>query len=79
MFDVVIKGYECFYEVMKEKDEIYMKLDFSDEDGICVVEFEGEFVEMNGWNVEVDVVNFLFGLGIDLILYDKKMVELENN
>lgn len=64
---------------MKEKDEIYMKFDFSDEDGICVVEFEGEFVEMNGWNVEVDVVNLLLGLGIEFDLYDKNMFEFENN
>lgn len=49
-------GYKCFYEVMKEKDVIYMKEDFLDEDGICVVELEGEFVEFDGWEVEFEAV-----------------------
>ena len=54
VLDVVIKGHERLYEVMKEKDEIYMKPDFSDEDGIRAAELEGEFAEMNGWNAEAD-------------------------
>ena len=62
VLDVVIKGHERLYEVMKEKDEIYMKPDFSDEDGIRA-ELEGEFAEMNGWNAEVDA-SLLSGLGI---------------
>ena len=65
MLDVVIKGHERLYEVMKEKDEIYMKPDFSDEDGIRAAELEGEFAEMNGWNAEADAANLLSGLGID--------------
>ena len=63
MLDVVIKGHERLYEVMK--DEIYMKPDFSDEDGIRAAELEGEFAEMNGWNAEADAANLLSGLGID--------------
>lgn len=71
MLDVVIKGHERLYEVMKEKDEIYMKPDFSDEDGIRAAELEGEFAEMNGWNAEADAANLLSGLGIDPTLHDK--------
>lgn len=72
VLDVVIKGHERLYEVMKEKDEIYMKPDFSDEDGIRAAELEGEFAEMNGWNAEADAANLLSGLGIDPTLHDKK-------
>ena len=78
VLDVVIKGHERLYEVMKEKDEIYMKPDFSDEDGIRAAELEGEFAEMNGWNAEADA-NLLSGLGIQADLHDRKMSELENN
>lgn len=53
-----------------------MKEDFSDEDGMCVVEFEGEFVEFNGWEVELEVVIFFKGLGIGEDFYDKKLLEL---
>ncbi|WYV94631.1 ATP-binding cassette domain-containing protein [Staphylococcus aureus] len=78
VLDVVIKGHERLYEVMKEKDEIYMKPDFSDEDGIRAAELEGEFAEMNGWNAEADAANLLSGLGIDPTLHDKKMAEFAN-
>ena len=64
---------------MKEKDEIYMKPDFSDEDGIRAAELEGEFAEMNGWNAEADAGSLLSGLGIPAELHDKTMSELENN
>ena len=64
---------------MKEKDEIYMKPDFSDEDGIRAAELEGEFAEMNGWNAEADAASLLSGLGISADLHDKQMSELENN
>ncbi|MBF7018737.1 ATP-binding cassette domain-containing protein [Staphylococcus sp. 18_1_E_LY] len=79
VLDVVIKGHERLYEVMKEKDEIYMKPDFSDEDGIKAAELEGEFAEMNGWNAEADAGSLLSGLGISADLQDKNMSELENN
>ncbi|WP_447084272.1 ATP-binding cassette domain-containing protein, partial [Staphylococcus aureus] len=58
---------------------IYMKPDFSDEDGIRAAELEGEFAEMNGWNAEADAANLLSGLGIEPDLHDKNMSELENN
>ena len=75
VLDVVIKGHEHLYEVMKEKDEIYMKPDFSDEDGIRAAELEGEFAEMNGWNGGRCFL--LSGLGISADLHDKQMSELK--
>ena len=78
VLDVVIKGHERLFEVMKEKDEIYMKPDFSDEDGIRAAELEGEFAEMNGWNAEADAGSY-YRLGITPDLHDKQMSELENN
>ena len=79
VLDVVIKGHERLYEVMKEKDEIYMKPDFSDEDGIRAAELEGEFAEMNGLERRADAASLLSGLGISADLHDKQMSELENN
>ena len=58
-------GNKRLYDVMKEKDAIYMKPDFSDEDGIKAAELEGEFAEMNGWEAESDAANLLNGLGVD--------------
>ena len=78
VLDVVIKGHERLYEVMKEKDEIYMKPDFSDEDGIRAAELEGEFAEMNGWNAEATRF-FTFRFRHICDLHDKQMSELENN
>ncbi len=63
--DTVILGNPRLYEVMKEKDAIYMKEDFSDEDGIRAAELEAEFAEMNGWEAESDAANILNGLGVD--------------
>ena len=63
--DTVIQGNSRLYEVMKEKDAIYMKEDFSDEDGIRAAELEAEFAEMNGWEAESDAANLLNGLGVD--------------
>lgn len=79
VLDVVLMGHEQLYSIMKEKDEIYMKPDFSDEDGIRAAELEGEFGEMGGWTAESDAESLLHGLGIDASLVDKKMSELENN
>src|SRR5690625_1571981 len=64
---------------MKEKNEIYMKPDFSDEDGIRAAEVEGEFGEMGGWTAEADAEGLLHGLGIGPELMDSQMSELENN
>lgn len=72
----VIMGYARLYEVMQEKDAIYMKADFTDEDGIKAAELEGEFAEMNGWESESEAAILLKGLGISEDLHTKKMAEL---
>lgn len=64
VLEVVMMGYEQLYSVRKEKDEIYMKPDFSDEDGMRAAELEGEFAEMNGYEAESDAAVLLQGLGI---------------
>ena len=65
VLDTVIMGNARLYEIMKEKDAIYMKPDFSDEDGVRAAELEGEFAEMNGWEAESDAATLLNGLGVD--------------
>ncbi|WLR43365.1 ATP-binding cassette domain-containing protein [Bacillus carboniphilus] len=72
----VIMGYKRLYEVMQEKDAIYMKPDFSDEDGIKAAELEGEFAEMNGWEAESEAAILLKGLGISEELHTKKMADI---
>ena len=79
VLDVVLMGHEKLWEVMKEKNEIYMKPDFSDEDGIRAAELEGEFGEMGGWTAEPDAEELLHGLGIGSQLIDNKMADLETN
>ena len=74
--DTVIMGNARLYEVMKEKDEIYAKPDFSDEDGIKVSELEAEFAEMNGWEAESDAESLLNGLGIETEFHRQLMKEL---
>ncbi len=69
VLDTVIMGNRHLYDVMKEKDAIYMKEDFTDEDGIRAAELEGEFAEMDGWNAESDAATLLNGLGIDTELH----------
>mgnify|MGYP002798666658 CR=1 FL=1 len=64
VLDTVIMGNQRLYDIMKEKDAIYMKEDFTDEDGIRASELEGEFAEMDGWNAESDAATLLNGLGI---------------
>lgn len=73
---VVIMGHSRLFEVMQEKDAIYMKADFSDEDGMRAAELEGEFAELNGWEAESEAAILLKGLGIDEELHSKKMAEL---
>ncbi|THE13311.1 ATP-binding cassette domain-containing protein [Bacillus timonensis] len=73
---VVIMGHARLYEVMQEKDAIYMKADFSDEDGMRAAELEGEFAELNGWEAESEAAILLKGLGIPEELHTKKMAEL---
>jgi ATPase components of ABC transporters with duplicated ATPase domains len=81
-FDVlstVIMGNQRLYDIMKEKDEIYAKEDFTEEDGIKASELEGEFATLNGWEAESDAATLLNGLGIDTELHDKKMSELRGS
>lgn len=73
---VVIMGHTRLYEVMQEKDAIYMKADFTDEDGMKAAELEGEFAELNGWEAESEAAILLKGLGIGEELHTKKMQEL---
>ena len=72
----VMMGHKRLYEVMQEKDAIYMKADFSDEDGIRAAELEGEFAELNGWEAEPEASSLLQGLNIPESLHDLKMAEL---
>ena len=76
VLDTVIMGNKRLYAVMKEKDAIYMKPDFSDEDGIKAAELEGEFAEMNGWEAESDAANLLNGLGVDTEYHYNLMKDL---
>lgn len=69
VLDTVIMGNARLYQIMKEKDAIYMKADFTDEDGIKAAELEGEFATMNGWEAESDAANLLNGLGIETELH----------
>lgn len=75
----VIMGHRRLYEIMEEKDALYAKPDFSDEDGIKASELEGEFAELNGWQAEAEAGELLIGLGITTDLHDKKMNELDGS
>ncbi len=75
--ETVIMGHKRLYDIMKEKDEIYQKTEFTDEDGIRASELEGEFAELDGWNAESDAEKLLNGLGLDDSIYDKKMSEIK--
>ena len=77
VIQVVIMGHARLYEVMQEKDAIYMKADFTDEDGMRAAELEGEFAELNGWEAEPEAAILLKGLGIPEELHNKKMAELD--
>lgn len=77
VLDTVILGNKRLYEIMKEKDAIYAKEDFTDEDGVRASELEGEFADLNGWEAESDVATLLNGLGIDTDLHYVYMRELD--
>jgi len=79
VMDVVIMGNERLYEIMKEKDAIYAKEDFSDEDGIRASELEAEFAEMDGWEAESNAAMLLNGLGIDTEYHYAVMNSLNGN
>lgn len=77
--ETVIMGHSRLFSIMKEKDALYAKADFSEEDGMRAGELEGEFAELNGWDAESDAAALLIGLGISRDLHDKKMSELSGN
>lgn len=79
VMDVVIMGNARLYEIMKEKDEIYAKEDFTDEDGIRASELEAEFAEMDGWDAETNAAVLLNGLGIDTGLHYSIMSDLNGS
>ena len=76
VMDTVIMGNARLYEIMKEKDAIYAKEDFSDEDGIRASELEAEFADMDGWEAESDAATLLNGLGIETDLHYSMMKDL---
>lgn len=78
VIDVVMMGHERLWDVMKRKNEIYMKDPFTEEDGIIAAELEGEFAEMDGWSAESDAAQLLEGLGISVEYHDLLMGELDN-
>ena len=77
--DTVIMGNARLYEIMKEKDAIYAKEDFSDEDGIRASELEAEFAEMEGWDADTNAAMLLNGLGIETELHNVQMSELDGS
>lgn len=76
VLETVIMGHERLYQVMQEKDAVYMKEDFTDEDGIRAAELEGEFAELDGWEAEPEAAVLLQGLNIPESLHQQKMSEL---
>ncbi|SFS30399.1 ABC-F family ATP-binding cassette domain-containing protein [Marininema halotolerans] len=79
VLQTVIMGHERLYAIMQEKDALYAKPDFSDEDGVRAAELEGEFAELNGWEAEPEAAQLLSGLGVLEELHSKKMKDLEGN
>ena len=79
VLDTVIMGYQKLYDVRKEREEIYLKEDFSEEDGIRAAELESEFAELGGWEAEADAGVLLDGLGIPVAMHDKLMSDIEDN
>ncbi|MEX2380044.1 MAG: ATP-binding cassette domain-containing protein [Vicingaceae bacterium] len=79
VLDTVIMGHKKLWEIMKAKDAIYAKADFSEEDGIKASELEAEFAEMDGWNAESDAATLLSGLGIEEADHYKAMKDLSGN
>ncbi|MCG8477409.1 MAG: ATP-binding cassette domain-containing protein [Cytophagales bacterium] len=79
VLETVLRGHEELYRIMKEKDEIYMKEDFSEEDGIRASELEAQFAEMDGWNAESDAATLLSGLRVKEELHYRQMSELSGS
>ncbi|NMA23497.1 MAG: ATP-binding cassette domain-containing protein, partial [Spirochaetales bacterium] len=79
VMETVIMGYEKLYSVMKERDEIYAKEDFTEEDGLRAAELEGDFADLGGWEAESEAGQLLSGLGIADELLQSRMAEVEDN
>lgn len=79
VLDTVMMGNQRLYEIMKEKEALYAKEDFTDEDGIRASELEGEFADMNGWEAESDAATLLNGLGIPSNIHYTKMADLNGS
>ncbi len=79
VIDTVIMGHKKLWSIMEEKDAIYMKPDFSDEDGLKAADLEEKFAEMDGWNAESDAASLLSGLGISESVHEKLVSELSGN
>jgi len=79
VLDTIIMGNQHLYDIMKEKDAIYAKEDFSDEDGIRAGELEGEFADLGGWEAESDASRLVQGLGMDASIIDAQMGGLTGN
>lgn len=79
VLNTVLMGHTELWAIMKEKNDIYMKEDFSEADGIKASELEAEFAEMDGWNAESDAANLLSGLGIKVGSHDRQLSELNGN
>ena len=77
--DTVLMGHEALWKNMKEREALYMKPDFNEEDGIKVAELEDKFAQMNGWNAESDADQMLTNLGVSDDKHEKMMSELSNN
>ncbi len=75
----VMMGHARLFQIMEEKDALYAKSDFSEEDGIRAGELEGEFAELDGWQAESDAAELLIGLGIPKELHEQKMKDLDGN
>ena len=79
VLQTVLQGHSVLWTIMEEKDAIYAKPDFNDEDGMRASELEGEFAELDGWNAESDAASLLSNLGIEESLHEKPLKELSGN
>lgn len=79
VLETVIMGNKRLYDIMKQKDELYAKADFTDEDGLLASELEAEFAEMNGWEAEADASKLIQGLGLSEQLLEANMASLAGN
>ena len=79
VLETVIMGYERLYVVMKERDAIYAKEEFTEEDGLRAAELEGDFADLGGWEAESEAAQLLSGLGITDDLHERQMMEVEDN